>query len=135
MGRPTQRGPATVTAILDAYAKGLSLPEACERAGVNYRTGHRWLSHPAFSRAAQQARARRLFTLRLLVEHSGRDWKTYAWILERLDPLNFGDHVARENAIKANPEPFSTSAGACTVDSSLVQPKPAPASPVGSACR
>lgn len=101
MPRPSLLTPARSKAILEMLADGVFVETACQAAGVNQTTYHRWLkkaddpdadpTYAAFRDAANVARATaEVNAIRIVVGHAKDDWRAAAWYLERSFPTRYG---------------------------------------------
>lgn len=88
----------TVAKLISALCRGASRQEAVNEAGITYGTFAKWLTDddkPEFKDWIVQALEYRRELSRErhrnnIEAHSYGDWRASAWMLERLDPQNFG---------------------------------------------
>ncbi len=81
--------------ILRELADGQTIGTAADMAGIDQRTIHRWKEDPkkaSFRRGVARARASAKKTRVGLIGLAARrgEWKAAAWLLERMNPDEFG---------------------------------------------
>jgi len=108
MGRPTKCTAATTAIVAAHIAKGLPKRHAYALAGITHTAAEDWirrgeggeLRFAAFSAACARARAEhvevRIQRIQAAAAGSGDgrpgDWRADAWLLEKLEPQDFGKH-------------------------------------------
>ena len=103
-GRPTKLNPLLVERLCLALEEPLPIGMACDLVGLHRSTFHRWMrrgegedaykTHPAFSDFCDRvtrARARGQVKLfRTIRDDPKGGWRAATWLLERLNPEDFG---------------------------------------------
>ncbi len=103
-GRPTKLDDDRAKRIVDALAIGATIRQACDAAGIDAATYHRWIERgnsgdpdddayrdfrDAATRARTQAELRMVGVVQAAAA-SGKDWRAAAWYLERRRPDEWG---------------------------------------------
>ncbi len=93
VGRPTNYTEALGDAICKKVSEGLSLRLAAGAVGVPHQTAHSWCdTHPGFSDKLARARADRAERyVGKIEEADARDVPRWQWLLERLEPRDYGN--------------------------------------------
>lgn len=80
-----------VPVILDHIRNGCFIKEACEAAGVSYRTLRDWrMADPTLSTLLKKAKAEQLASMIANIKQAGqKEWAAHAWYLERRYPEKF----------------------------------------------
>jgi hypothetical protein len=88
-GRPSKATPDVCDKICDYLARGLTKEQACALAGTSHDAFEAWeKKNPTLRRRAE---ANRIFALQEKLENDPKDWKKWAWELERIFPNQFAD--------------------------------------------
>ncbi len=104
MGRPTKLSPQIARAILKVISKGGHFSPACVAAGVSHQTALRWIEQgnhdvsenvkspfATFVRALHQAASQAESNIVSQVyDHTEKDWRAGAFLLERRHPERWG---------------------------------------------
>jgi hypothetical protein len=89
-GRPTKATPELLQAILDDLSRGLTREQACAVNGVSDEQFSQWEKRPEYPGLRARAQATRIRALVQLKAIAGeKDWKSWAWDLERIFPDQF----------------------------------------------
>ncbi len=94
---------AKLEIIVSAIAEGLSIGNACRKAGIGRTTLHRWMKDATIEARVRKAEADfEAFHLSRISAAGATDWKASAWILERKYPRRYG---RRTLTIEPKPKP------------------------------
>lgn len=128
-GRPSEFTQSRVSAILAAVRLGMSFKDAAACAGVSYMTFNRWRERGMAPNAPEEYCdfCRRLDVARAEVQNDClkqinkaaiEDWKAAAWLLERLNPEDWGKR-GRESAVSFVPVPNALTAQTMSQDQTI----------------
>jgi hypothetical protein len=110
MARPTRLTPEVQAAVCTAIKHGATYQAASEAAGIAYATFNEWRKDPRlkyvkFTEAVTRANADAMLDLIAKIRNVGeKDWRAWAWILERRFKNDFGPNVD----ITSGGEPIGT---------------------------
>src|SRR6516225_5183595 len=88
-GRPSKATPDVCDKICEYLGRGLTKEQACALAGTSHDEFEAWAKKNPALRA--RAEATRICALQEKLEAEPKDWKQWAWYLERIFPEQFGD--------------------------------------------
>jgi len=91
-----------VDALVEILSKGLSISAACGYVGIDRKTFYNWKEkYPEFAIAIDATKFElEARLLSKIEEHGEKDWRCYAWILERRYPQDWS--LKREVELNVN---------------------------------